>query len=481
MIRALQHNNQLVFWSIVISFMLLNTVLLLLEIYFVPLIPAVLFFIILAFVSIEKFLFVTVLLVPLSIPLSTLAQGLSVDLHLPTEPLLAVLLVLFFLKYLCGHRLDIRILRHPVTLAIYFQLAWIFITAITSTDPLVSFKLLISRTWFVIGFYLLATQLFQNEKNIQTYGWMYIISFTLVIIYTIARHAGYGLDDQQMAHRVMRPFYKDHTSYGATIAMLLPLLIGLFQMVKKENINTRFLMALLILFYGLAIVFSYTRAAWLSLIAAFAVWLILRLKIKFEFVMIAAVIMVALVFSVRTQIMIQLEQNRQESSGDLAEHVQSMSNIRSDQSNLERINRWSCAYRMWKDKPLFGFGPGTYQFEYGSYQRSYEKTRISTDFGIMGTAHSEYLLALSESGFPGMLSLLVIVILTIATGVRVYKNAPDQKTKIMAVSILMGLVTYYVHGLLNNFLDTDKASALFWGYTGMLVAMDVYQRKSAEE
>lgn len=482
MIKLFQHNYpQYLFWGTAIAFVLLNTLMLIFEIYYVPLIPAVLLFVILAFVSLEKFLFATVLFVPLSIPLSSLMEGLSVDLHLPTEPLLAGILLLYFLKYVIGDRIDIRILRHPVTIAIFFQLAWMLITSVSSTDPLVSFKFLVSKLWFFVGFYLLATQIFRKEKNIPTYIWMYVISFTGVIIYTLVRHAGYGFDDQQMAHRVMRPFYKDHTSYGATLVMLFPVMIALFQLINRDNINSRFLMGLLILLFSIATVFSYTRAAWVSLIAGLGVWVILKLKIRFEYVLISAVLLLVFVFSIRTQLMMELEQNRQQSSGDITEHVQSISNISSDQSNLERINRWSCAYRMWKDKPIFGFGPGTYQFEYGSYQRSYEKTRISTDFGVLGTAHSEYLLALSESGILGMLSFIIIVILTIVTGVRVYYNASDRRIKILSVAILVGLITYYVHGLLNNFLDTDKASALFWGFTGMLVAMDIYHRKPQDK
>ena len=43
---------------------------------------------------------------------------------------------------------------------------------------------------------------------------------------------------------------------------------------------------------------------------------------------------------------------------------------------------------------------------------------------------------------------------------------------------ITGLVTYYLHGILNNFLDTDKASVPFWGFTALLVAIDVYYRKS---
>jgi hypothetical protein len=49
------------------------------------------------------------------------------------------------------------------------------------------------------------------------------------------------------------------------------------------------------------------------------------------------------------------------------------------------------------------------------------------------------------------------------------------------MAVLVGLVSYYLHGLLNNFLDTDKISALFWGFTAMLVAMDIYHRDLPEE
>jgi len=186
-------------------------------------------------------------------------------------------------------------------------------------------------------------------------------------------------------------------------------------------------------------------------------------------------------FSVRTELMIKLEQNRVESSGEFSEHVQSISNISTDQSNLERLNRWSCAIRMWKDKPFFGFGPGTYQFEYGRYQRSYEKTRISTDFGTMGNAHSEYLGPLAETGVFGLLSILFIVGTSIYTGIRVYLRSGNNRIRIFSLAVLVGLISYYLHGLLNNFLDTDKISVLFWGFTAMLVAMDVYHRERPEE
>jgi hypothetical protein len=45
--------------------------------------------------------------------------------------------------------------------------------------------------------------------------------------------------------------------------------------------------------------------------------------------------------------------------------------------------------------------------------------------------------------------------------------------KMVALALLVGLITYFIHGILNNFLDTDKASAGVWGFLGILVAMDL--------
>jgi putative inorganic carbon (HCO3(-)) transporter len=482
MINGIQFRYpKILLWGILISFVALNSIMLALEVYYVPLVPVVLLFLALAIVAVDKFLLVIVLFVPVSVPLSRLVEGLSIDMYLPTEPLLAGLLLLYMVKYFMGDRIDLKVLRHPVTLAIYFHLAWLFIASLTSTDLMVSFKMLASRLWFIVGFYLLATQLFRQEKRMHTYVWMFAIAFTGVIIYTLVNHAQYGLDNQVMAHSAASPFYKDHTSYGASLGFLLPVLVGLFLFIKREDINTRFLMVLLILLFVFATVVSYTRATWVSILASLGFWAILKLKIRFELVLVGVVLLVGLFLSVRTEMMVQLEQNRVESSGEFSEHVQSISNITTDQSNLERLNRWSCALRMWKDKPLFGFGPGTYQFEYGRYQRSYEKTRISTDFGTMGNAHSEYLGPLAETGVLGLLSILLVFGTTLYTGIRVYFTSKKRSIRIFSMAVLVGLVSYYLHGLLNNFLDTDKISVLFWGFTAMLVAMDIYHRDLPEE
>jgi putative inorganic carbon (HCO3(-)) transporter len=106
------------------------------------------------------------------------------------------------------------------------------------------------------------------------------------------------------------------------------------------------------------------------------------------------------------------------------------------------------------------------------------KTIISTNAGTAGNAHSEYLGPLSESGFPGSLSFLLVVIATMYTASKVYFNSKRRKVRLFALTLLIGLITYYSHSIMNNFLDTDKLSALFWGFTAMVVSLDVYYREN---
>jgi O-antigen ligase len=207
---------------------------------------------------------------------------------------------------------------------------------------------------------------------------------------------------------------------------------------------------------------------------------VIYFKIKFRWVVIGLVVLGGLFYMFSFQLIDRLERNKQDSSTDFVEHIQSMSNISSDASNLERINRWNCAIRLYNERPFWGWGPGTYQFVYAPFQRTKEKTIISTNAGDMGNAHSEYFGPLAESGILGMLTFIFLVIAVSITGLRVYKRAESKEVKLIALVILLGLMSYFAHGFLNNFLDTDKASVPFWGFVGILVALDIYHSKKKE-
>jgi O-antigen ligase len=230
----------------------------------------------------------------------------------------------------------------------------------------------------------------------------------------------------------------------------------------------------------MALILSYARAAWLSMIIALAVWIFMRLKLRFKPLFIAFCVSLTLILAFQTQLLMYLERNNTESSANLGEHISSMTNISSDASNLERINRWSCAIRMFEDKPIFGWGPGTYMFNYAGYQLTAERTIISTNSADGGNAHSEYLGPMAESGILGLVTLLILVSLVIYTAVHTYSRTNDKRIKTLTMSALLGLITYLVHGTLNNFLDTDKLSLPFWGFTAIIVVLDIHTRKAVQ-
>jgi len=173
-------------------FVALNTFLIAKEFFYFSIIPLVLLIVLIAIYALDKLVLIAVFVTPLSVQLSDIIKGYDFDLSLPSEPLLIGILLFFLLKYLFEGQFDRKILYHPVSITILLNLVWIFITSITSTMPLVSFKFLIARMWFLLAFYLLATQIFRKIENIQVYTWMYIIPFLIVIGYAWVRHAGLG-------------------------------------------------------------------------------------------------------------------------------------------------------------------------------------------------------------------------------------------------------------------------------------------------
>jgi len=465
------------FYGVILAFIASSLFFLAKEQYWMAAMPLLVAIVYLAVFSIDTLLYIIAFCTPFAIVLNDKSAGPA--LSFPTEPLMFGVLILFAFKFIFEGGFDRRILRHPVSVAIGIYFAWMFITTLTSSMPLVSLKHMLSQLWFIVPFYFLGTQLFRNQDNIRKFIWVYAIPLIGVILYTIVRHQQHGWT-QKSAHWVMFPFYNDHTAYAAVIALFIPVILALI--FEKRNTGwIRICSFLCFGFLALAMILSYTRAAWLSLVIAFAFFIIYRFRVGIKNIVIISGALLALFFTFRTDIMMKLEKNRQDSATDFNKHLQSISNISTDASNLERINRWNSAMRMFREKPFFGWGPGTYQFNYAPFQKSSEMTIISTNAGTGGNAHSEFIGPLAESGVPGMLAMILIVAMVLYRGSVLINRTKSRSVRILAMGILLGLITYFIHGTLNNFLDTDKLAVPFWSFIAMLVALDVYHLKEQEK
>ncbi|MFT5877719.1 MAG: putative inorganic carbon (HCO3(-)) transporter, partial [Dokdonia sp.] len=210
---------------------------------------------------------------------------------------------------------------------------------------------------------------------------------------------------------------------------------------------------------------------WLSLGVAIIVLVLIRIKVSIWILITSSILIGCIVLLNFSSVLKKLENSSSKYNDDISTHFVSVTNLKDDASNLERINRWVCAFRMFKDRPLQGYGPGTYQFVYDRFQTTEFMTRISTNTGNNGNAHSEYLMVLSESGLPGFLILIGWVISSYYFAVTSYFASSSKQNKQLLLSIIIGLTTFYTHGIFNSFIDSNKMALLVYGSLGIITCL----------
>lgn len=411
------------------------------------------------------------------VPLSIVTQfGSGLTLSLPAEGLVGFLALIICIKIMGGLKLDKSILYHPLTIFLTLEILWMYITSMNSSLPIISFKRTVLKTGFFFVFFVILAHYFNHSKKFNQLLFLYSLGLIIPLLSTLINHAGTNFS-QEASFTVCHPFFNDHTIYGACLAFLVPFF---FILVINKNIpfNQKIFFSICLGILALALLFSYSRAAWMSVLVAIGFYGLTLLKIKFRTLSFLILIAVGIFTINFSSLYISISRNDATKDNDnVAQHFQTVTNLKNNASNLERINRWVSAYRMFEEKPLTGFGPGMYQFEYARFQSNEFMTIISTHAGDGGNAHSEYLTALSEGGIFALILFLATILWSLYIGLKNLYIATDPKVKVAIYGFLLGLITFYVHGLFNTYNDYEKMSILTYGSMAGLVAIDIFQGK----
>ena len=225
---------------------------------------------VLYFLFFEKVSFqqLMVFLIPISLPI-TFDSGFTMS--LPSELLVALL---FLYLGLTGYffRVDTRILKHPLTLLLLADLAWMLLCSVYSAIPEVSLKRTAIRTVYIgVYFFLFAETFLKEEKKPLRFYLLYAVAMLYPILHSEIFHAQFGFS-VAASNAMTKPFYNDHTIYGAALAMIM-IPLGWMQLQSK---GSRWLALLLLnLVLLAAMILSFSRASWLSLILAGLFWLLI--------------------------------------------------------------------------------------------------------------------------------------------------------------------------------------------------------------
>jgi putative inorganic carbon (hco3(-)) transporter len=425
------------------------------------------------FIKPELFLFWMVFFIPLSQKME-ISGGSFVS--FPSE-VMAVLLVLYMiLNYNFIRFPDRRIFKHPLFIILLIYLSWLVLVSATSEIPTVSFKHTFIQVLYFIVFFLLFLTRFDKIENILKFFLFYSLGMVIPVIHGMIWHAQYHFNPQA-SYYMPQPFFIEHTIYGAALAFIIPALFYLF--IYKNKFNSTKLqrtgLGLLLTLMLLGEFLAFSRAAWLSLLILPFALPGLLMKIR-QGILLAGFVLVILVAIFNSEGLLAFigRNDARSNRGNLKEQIESVSNIQTDISNLERINRWKSAIRMFQDQPIIGHGPGTFQFVYYRYQVRKDMTRISTYHGEKGNAHSEYLGLAAEAGFPGCLIYLILVLTSVSVAIKIIHKTQNKEIRNVTVVVLFGLVTFYIHTIFNGFIETEKIGSLVFGSLAAITALDLF-------
>ena len=396
----------------------------------------------------------------------------TVNLSLPTEPLIILLFIGVILKLCVSAKITVPEVKSILAILLITDFSWMVITAVFSTMPIISIKYVLMKSWYFVVFYFLAVRFFQNREVAKKFIWIFISSVIILSIYTLVIHSQGGFS-RAYAYTAMRPFLPDHGMYAACISFVVPVLFVFALHGHRMNYSpfVRGLSLFLFLFMVVAVALSFTRASWISLVISLGIYFLFRINVRFKHLVVVGVMAVGFLFSNLDNLMTDLSRNKKESDDNIENHLQSVSNVSSDPSNLERLNRWGSAIRMWEEKPIIGWGPGTYTFQYGQFQLPHEMTIISTNAGTLGGVHSEYLRPLSESGVLGTVFFVSIVFWVMLLGFR-HQRVLTGPDKFLSMAVFLGLVTYFAHGILNNYTEFDKIAVPLYSFMAVMSAIE---------
>lgn len=401
-------------------------------------------------------------------------SGLGTD--IPTEPL-EILLMFTFIFYVILQKEHLRLefFRHPISVIIYIHFAWILITTLFSTDIAISFKYVLAKIWYITTFYFVAAHVMRKAEDFKIAFWLLFIPTLIVVINTLINHYNYQFRFSEV-NKTMYPIFRNHVNYAVFLSLMLPFVFLASTWYKKYSWQ-KMLLNLSKLIFIAAIYFAYTRSSWLSVIAALAGFIIIRKRIlgwAVAFAVVAVGVFAWYMLQNNTYLKYAPDYKKTIYHQDFSEHIASTATLE-DVSSAERIYRWVAGINMIKEKPITGFGPSQFYYNYKEYAVNKFTTYISRN-EEKSTIHNYYLTITCEQGFPGLLIWLVLIISVLMLGQKLYYRCSGE-TKLLALTLTLSFITILVNISLSDLIEADKIGTMFFLIISLLVTIDINSRK----
>lgn len=282
--------------------------------------------------------------------------------------------------------------------------------------------------------------------------------------------------------------------YSAFLNYLIPIIL-LLSVVYFKNKKTQLLFFAIYAVYVINLVLTYTRAAWVTMAAAFILMIIIMPKrfikgaIK-PHILLSFVLLFTFVFFMpdvqsRTSsaiyaiekllpkgTSIQIGQvfpgnkNKEGTINDEQDEEKLKEEATTNRAVISRTTLWKTGWYMMKDNAVLGVGIGNYSVRYKDYVTKYPELYIGHD---SYSVHNSYLKVGAETGVTGLSSFILVYLVYFWYIIKLYFRQ-DELGKVLAAGLFVGSVCYMVQNLSNNLFFIPQINTIFWITSGLLLA-----------
>ena len=365
----------------------------------------------------------------------------------PTEPLILFLFAILVVSLFTSRRIALPRSKLHVAMVLYVG-AMLFSLAFSAHFGISAKSVMRDLAYLFAGYFLCV---FFVSSPVRLWGLLWtILAFNVML-------AVYGLSTQlagevKIYGEVAEPFFKNHCIYAAFLALSMSVALSFL---FEKRVRGRLVLTAVLALWSLAVVLTFVRGAWISLLAVLVYYLwVYRRQLSPRLVLLVAAAGCIVMFSVGALNVKYLFQERLVHALDTG-YV----------TNHDRLDRWGAAASMFSSHPLSGVGWGAYADEYFSY--IYYLDAYSTD--IRMGAHNLYLEIAAESGLPGLAAFTLLVALFFYELGKLLRVLPRGALRCLAIGLGGALISYLVHAMVNNLGPSDKIGISFWLLFGLLV------------
>lgn len=155
--------------------------------------------------------------------------------------------------------------------------------------------------------------------------------------------------------------------------------------------------------------------------------------------------------------------------------IVSISNVKTDQSNLDRVYMWESACNIVKDYPIFGVGQDQFVYAYNDYYILPQATHAQPGVHGFGHPHNNILQVAAEQGTIGLIAFFLLHGYFFIRLYRQYRQEPGNSYGIIGLLVLIGI---HLEGMTDSNIGQVPIMREYWLLMGMFFVGGVIEQKN---